>query len=74
MPTSVEKMGERKLSEALQQPPPQQKVIRQTWRFYPSHLTKGLVGSGFSIAFAMYAGWQFARVGKDEYPPPPPIK
>jgi len=41
-------------------------------RFYPSHLTKGLVASVVSLAFAAYAAREFSMVGKDVFPPLPP--
>jgi hypothetical protein len=46
------------------------KVRQESWHFYPSHLTKGLVYSYLSISFALYAAREFSQVGRDKYPLP----
>jgi len=37
-----------------------------SWRFYPSHLTKALLCSALSFGFAVYATREFRRVEKEE--------
>lgn len=41
--------------------------------FYPSHLTKGLVGMTLSWGFAIYACREFSKIGTDVYPEPEPL-
>ena len=41
-----------------------------TVHFYPSHLTRGLLASIVSLAFARLAIREFSLIGKDEYPTP----
>jgi len=42
-----------------------------TVHFYPSHLTRGLLASIVSLAFARIAIREFSLIGKDKYPPIP---
>jgi len=52
--------------------PSKRKLRGGSVRFYPSHLTKGLVALVVSLAFEFYAVREFSMVGKDVFPPVPP--
>lgn len=41
-------------------------LYEDSWRFYPSHLTKGIICVGLSFAFAAFAVREFSKVEKEE--------
>lgn len=48
--------------------------MTQTVRFYPSHLTKGLLASVASLIFARIAIREFSLICTDTYPDPKTLK